>query len=341
MLRSTEPFPGWSLGQALERLNSPDELWRSLLEGRFVAFLQDCASGSALAAIDPKGWGELQASDLQLAQSPKTEFEFEKIRVFPLLQCPDADDRIAGSELSQVIFQYIFADPELVILSKRLLAVDNRHACVFHDGSYPGLIIDFKWPVDLSADSLAYDFAKPELFCLGDPPARISPIHQQTADRLVDRWQALRTLLAEGRAIAIGTFVRTGMLTPIARSQWRRERVCIDVRNGDLLEDSNGKPEPTWTGLVLELPEKKVFHEKPITFDSALSITTENDERPPKLTPAHASVRDAIKAEFPNGIPQNISVKERDRRIIEWQRINGATVVSSKTIDRYLKDIRL
>jgi hypothetical protein len=56
-----------------------------------------------------------------------------------------------------------------------------------------------------------------------------------------------------------------------------------------------------------------------------------------KSVPAkQASVKAAIDAQWPKGIPEGLTAGQRNRRIITWQGEPGLAVVSDRTIDHYL-----
>jgi hypothetical protein len=66
----------------------------------------------------------------------------------------------------------------------------------------------------------------------------------------------------------------------------------------------------------------------------AASVVVPKESR--KATAGQASISEAIQALWPNGIPQGIQVQQRDDQIIDWQRRNNLTIVSPKSISRYL-----
>jgi hypothetical protein len=55
-----------------------------------------------------------------------------------------------------------------------------------------------------------------------------------------------------------------------------------------------------------------------------------------RLTPTEARIRDAIAALFPDGFPEGLSVKGRNKQIIEWVGKNAPEPVSAKSINRYV-----
>jgi hypothetical protein len=51
-------------------------------------------------------------------------------------------------------------------------------------------------------------------------------------------------------------------------------------------------------------------------------------------------IAEAINQRWPNGIPKELTAKERDKRIIEWLKDNGYSISSPRTIQRALKGMR-
>jgi len=61
-----------------------------------------------------------------------------------------------------------------------------------------------------------------------------------------------------------------------------------------------------------------------------------------KTTATRESVKEAIAALWPDGIPLSMELQQRDERIIAWQRLKQSKVASPKSIRRYLsRDGRL
>jgi hypothetical protein len=163
----------------------------------------------------------------------------------------NAANHLHGLSLIEGFKKFVLNDPEVVALSKHVVAADKGLAAVFRDGQAPGPFIDFHWPLDLSASEIAFRFVS--LPCGDDPTpsAAISEVSKALADRI----GALREILADGKLVAFGTVAGTGIEGPIGRLQWIRGGISIDVSNGDLFEEQDHRAVPKWTGLSLRLPD--------------------------------------------------------------------------------------
>jgi hypothetical protein len=118
----------------------------------------------------------------------------------------------------------------------------------------------------------------------------------------------------------------------IDRGQWDREGIWIDVMSSDFLEGPPHQLTPRWTGV-------SIFHVKPRMYDVRPLPTLRHHQAEPSATPLtakQASIEAAISSLWPAGIPDHMSVKERDRQIMQWQKKNGAAVATSRTISRYM-----
>lgn len=273
------------------------------------------------------------------------------------LQSADAPSRLSGCSLSAAFKKSVLEDLEVAELAKKILQREPTHATIFRDGQFPGPFIDYKWPLDLTASNLAYQFVKPVLIILGEPLPKAPDDIKKVSEVIVDRLGALRAILIEGKIVARGTFVSTGVVGLIDPLQWARQNLWIEVRNGDLFEEEADKPVPRWTGLMLVAREtvqsrrpsetsnriaqagssstaENTFHVEPSKNDGLRFSSVEPNVQ--KLTARQASIEAAILANWPSGIPPGLPPKVRDGKIIAWQKANGLAIASSKTIRRYL-----
>jgi hypothetical protein len=60
----------------------------------------------------------------------------------------------------------------------------------------------------------------------------------------------------------------------------------------------------------------------------------------PKSRSGGRGIAKAINQLWPNGISQELTAKERDKRIIEWLKDNGYSIPSPRTVQRALKGMR-
>lgn len=140
----------------------------------------------------------------------------------------NAANHLHGLSLIEGFKKFVLDDPEVVALSKPVVAADEGHAAVFRDGQAPGPFVDFHWPLDLSASEIAFRFVSLPHGDDPTPSAAICAVSKALADRI----GALREILAGGKLVAFGTFADTGIEGPIGRLQWLRSGISIDVSNG-------------------------------------------------------------------------------------------------------------
>jgi hypothetical protein len=154
----------------------------------------------------------------------------------------NAPRRLFGLSLSEAFRQFVLEDPEISALGKMIVEQEGSHVEVFRDGQYPGPIVDFVWPLDVSASDLVFQFVRPVVIMIPGPPIpKGSDAIQRVSSALADRLQSLRRMLIDGQIVAHGTFVNTGTFGPINRLQWARSGLSIDVKSGDLLHEVNKK----------------------------------------------------------------------------------------------------
>ena len=167
----------------------------------------------------------------------------------------NAANHLHGLSLIEAFKKLVLNDPEVVALSKPIVAADNGYAAVFRDGQAPGPGVDFHWPLDSTASAIAFRFIESFLTVIGDPTAAPSPAIFAVSEVLADRIARLRDFLANGEIAAFGTFGQWGLEVPIGRLQWMRSGISIDVSNGDLCEGHDHRAVPKWTGVSLSLPD--------------------------------------------------------------------------------------
>jgi hypothetical protein len=175
----------------------------------------------------------------------------------------NAANHLHGLSLIEGFKKFVLDDPEVVALSKPVVAADKGHAAVFRDGQAPGPFVDFHWPLDLTASAIAFRFVASPLIIVGDPIAAPSSAIFAVSEVLADRIARLRDLLANGQSSAFGTFVQSGLEVPIGRLQWTRSGISIDVSKGDLCEGQDHRAVPKWTGVSLRLPDVPLLSNQP------------------------------------------------------------------------------
>ena len=252
------------------------ELFKHLKACQLIARGRYGSAVAQLSALPESAWDSLRVADYQrstLKERTGSKSLIHDVRIFPLLHSEEATKHLVGLSFKDAFKRFVLDDPEVAILGKQVLQQEGKYAAVFRDGQFPGPFIEFKWPLDLTADSLASQFdGRLVLIIPGPPKPPPSDAVQLVSAVIVERWQALRKILMNGEILAHGTFDKTGVFDAIHPSQWARSGLWVDVRNGDLLEEENRKPVLQWKGLVLE-KAGKLFHVQPTEPDSVPSAT--------------------------------------------------------------------
>lgn len=332
-------FAGWSLTEAASHLCGEQTVLECLLQDRVVAATTDENTLQILEILESNRWQKIEILDWSQssARDGSSRRKLRGLRIFPSVHSPNASRRLAGGNLSDVILREVFHDPEVQLLAGPMLAEDNLHAATFGEGQYPGITIDFEWPVQLKAESLVFRLANPGFIFLEDPPIVASAAVRRAAETIADRWHALFSLLIRGELVALGTYVSTGQHSAISPQQWSRANAWVDVQNGDLLEEIDNKTTVRWSGLYLEAaPPPQTFHVKPLIYDSPLSKTIQHVR---SRSHRSASVIEAIENLWSNGIPESMSAKERNAKIMDWLSERGFAVASVRTIERVMKNM--
>jgi hypothetical protein len=331
MADTNEEFAGWSISDVVARIGL-DALVQSLRKGTIVSI--NVISNRDATALGAKEWAERdEAACRKVLRQEGSQKPASPLRFFPFLRSPQAERRLDGLELRAVALMYVLQDPEVATLSKDAL---EEWPDVFSEGRYPSGYVTHEWPIQLTADQLAYSFAWPApLKRVERPP----PSNEElTASQvIVDRWHALIRLLFEGRIAAYGTWSGSGALVQIDRLQWRRSSLALDLLHGDLIDTNGGKSAPRWTGISLKSREP-LFHVQPLVDHRPRQPTFASSQSNRKSA-AHASIEQAVLALWPGGPPVGLLIKQRDAKIIEWIKGRGLTAPSARTINRFFDRI--
>lgn len=227
--------------------------------------------------------------------------------------------------IAEAFFACVLKHPDVISLATAALSGAPMFDHVFRDGQYPGPYVDYCWPLNISADDLAFHFVKPVVFFLDDPMPRPPKAITDLCEVVVEQIKALRSLLITGHVVAHGTFSSTDLIGEISRFEWRRD-IIVDLKNSDLLEQRDNKPVAKWTGVFLR--------SSTITIGSETVSGDATNAGNRKNTVHRSSIRAAIRGLWPNGLPGGLEVKNRDDLIRKWQKDNDLAVSSEKTIQR-------
>ena len=261
------------------------------------------------------------------------------------MHSPNAADFLDGMSLKDAFWRFVLHDPEVQFLGRKAIQANPDLKRVYQEGwCYPPGISE--WPVTFAQGALAGGRAhnSPIGYLSGPLP----PDVQRAADIVCLRYSSLLTLLRDQKLEAVGDPVRSHGTDRILPSIWSHRSYYIDAKNGDVLQIKNGDIADwndflvkRWSAVMLKRPQQApVFHGKPPTSDAAPPATMGDAfaRSSHKLSPVRASIAQAIKEIWPNGIPMGVAVKTRDENIRKWQADNGFAVASTKTIDRHLKN---
>lgn len=236
------------LGQAMKNL---------LRAGKLIAWGRPESALAAPVAIPASAWEYLYISNVCksiLTEATKSKVQILDVRIYPVVQAPDAIEYLAGRTFLEAFQKAVVDDPQIVVLNKRVTAVRGELASFGYDwDSYRAV-----WSVDhgrnlsgLGAVGYMHKF---------DNPTKYN--RELAAKRsAAQRFAALINYLAIGELVAEGTPAGGGKAVPIPRSLWQRDRTYIDLLNGDLLEmdpqaedHTTALSKPTFTGLMLLRP---------------------------------------------------------------------------------------
>ncbi len=159
-------------------------------------------------------------------------------------------EQLSSCSFIDAFHMWVLNDSDVIAASKQIENFE-KHKSVFEEGQLPGPIICYRWPLEMTAESFAYDFIRPISCFIDAQLPRPSEAIRYVSEKIVDRWQRLRRRLIEGDLIAQGTFARTGIVQTIDPMQWRRTNLSVDLQNGDLLGKENSKLVALWTGLMV------------------------------------------------------------------------------------------
>jgi hypothetical protein len=253
-----------------------------------------------------------------------------------LAEILDAPDQLVGLTLGEAFFKCVLQDPEVRVLAKELPGEEIQHASIIDEGQCPGIYVEYNWPLDVTANDLAYEFVRPILIDLDEPLPKPSVEIVRWCEVVVDRLCALLSLVSSGKLVASGTHVATGNLVSIDRYQWKRRGLLLDVRNSDIWDAQIHPPILRWTGLALQagpMMNAAVGIEQRSSFaatDPGFHVKpTEPDDVRPSTVETPKSRKGIARVES--------SIKDLTERLLELMRKNPEKRI---TIEALWKEVR-
>jgi hypothetical protein len=336
LIDMSRPPSCWPLHEALSRttgLEGSDDsrLWSMIEAGALIAYGRRHAAADR-EWIPPSTCRALIDRDLQGSCARGATGRFTDIAIYPVVNAPNAPDILNGMLLKHAFWQFVLGDPEVKFLGKKAVAVKPQLERVYAFG-FADPYENVDWCVEEGLSENCHDWDDPRAF----------GYVQQAAGAISRRFTQLMSLLRDQRLEALGDSGGSYGTYKILPSIWSHRSYFFDSYTGDLDGESRRcKGVKRWSAVMLNKPDQhQTFHVKPTTFDQTAPPTIELSlpEFVRGLTPAQASVHQAINGKWPNGMPPGLGVKKKGRLIREWQAEKGLTITSDKTIYRYLKEL--
>lgn len=266
---------------------------------------------------------------------------FGDVQIYPVLHAPNVVDLIHDMSLKDVFWQFVLCDPEVQALASEAIQVRPSLEQVYVKRNCAPY--RYVWPFRFDFGALAGGLSKgDEFYDSTENPPEV----QAAADVVCRRFEALLELLRNGKIEAVGIPSREGKPDRVPTSVWSRDSYYFSATNGEILKTKD--PEPSdwfhkrlkrWSAVMLRRPQSPVFHVKPLATDGTAPTTAKYSPTKSgrRKTVTQASIEQAIKTLWPNGIPPGLPVKTRNQKIRDWQKTNDLAETSEKSIERYLK----
>ncbi len=208
-------------------VNVRSPLMRHLRTGKLLALARRGGPTAEQHAIPAAAWKELRIVHVKrstIEERTEQKLHLHDVRIFPVLAAANAADHLLGRTLIEVCEEFVFDDPQVAALRSRAEAAGGQAATFGF--AWDGLRA--VWPIDLGKH---IDASKRGVS--REPKAIALAQH---ADRvLAKRFSGLIELLAR-EELAAGIPENGGPTVTIPRSVWHRERMYLDLENGDLFE---------------------------------------------------------------------------------------------------------
>jgi hypothetical protein len=149
------------------------------------------------------------------------------VRIFPVLASVDVGSQLADRTLAEVCREFVFDDPQVLAVQVLLeQATNTRVGFGFAWKNFVSV-----WPLDLgwrlTIDSPTSDAPK---------KSKNLALRNFAESLIANRFSRLIDLLHRGGLTAFGIPQTGGENVEVPYSIWRRERMYLDLQNGDLIE---------------------------------------------------------------------------------------------------------
>jgi hypothetical protein len=257
---------------------------KSFALGKLVTYGREEKSSAQLKLIPPFAWRDMRIIDWKAcrAVTRRPRVVFHDIRIYPVLEAPNAIDHLVGVKLKAAISDLIFGDPLIDALRGRSggkpLELDNRRADPH-----------FLWP-------------------------QVQPIVNRrralsTASRLANSILGLRVAqlvgyLSTAQIMAVDT--ANGVVDVMRPALWTGVDVYLDLNSGAIYRLPAGTDNaninaigPFCTDLILSSPNQisPIFHVKPILHDDIRPTTSEIRSGPMRKAALTVEMRDKQREE--------------------------------------------
>ena len=200
--------------------------------------------GSPLAEpvpFPPPAWKWLKirsTSRSSVAERTRSRTEYFDVRIFPVVDAPNAMDVLADKSLAVICREFILGDPEVETARKRELASEHE-SLANPEAPTPGVLPGAATREDFVADRV---------------PGLGQTVGHPHSDIIATRMRSLIGRFVTGEFAAT---VQAGAgHTAVLQGTWRSKRHFIDLDTGDLLQLGRARqPKVLLQGLVLRRPE--------------------------------------------------------------------------------------
>jgi hypothetical protein len=206
-------------------------LWSELARGSLLGWGRRASPMAEPGPIPSSAWSSLKVksrSRSKVTERTNDEVIIFDVRIYPVLEAPNAISQLAGLTFLEACQAFVFADPEVAAARKRVVEAGGALAPL----GFPRAPYRAVWPVTLGHGS-----DDDPVGCLQDDGSESNRYSREADALLYGRFARLIRYLADGELQAEG-IDGSSRVAPVPRALWQRATTFIDLENGDLLERS-------------------------------------------------------------------------------------------------------